>query len=425
MIKKTDSLYEEILNKINPSVEEIARIEKNLLPFLRKIQEKINKYQLKVQIFVGGSFAKKTLIRKDMYDIDIFLRFDKQYINQDISKLTKKLLKGSKKLSELKGSRNYFRIAVDDSLIFEIVPVIEVSKPSDAVNITDLSYSHVTYIRRKIKTQKILDDIKIAKAFCYANKCYGAESYIKGFSGYGLELLVYHYKSFERFLREISKSKGKIVIDLEKKYSNKKRVLMDMNGAKIQSPIIMVDPTYKQRNVLAALSQETLDIFKQAAKRFLKKPSVNSFETEKTDLKKIVEDAKSKKHEFILLEAKTSKQDGDIAATKLLKFYNALTKDIEKYFIIKERGFNYSGKKAARYFYVVDSRKEILLTGPLAKQNKDVKKFERVHGNTFKKLGRIYARKKIDFSLRQFLEKYSKDNRRKIKDMYITNLERV
>lgn len=425
MSKKNDALYSEILNRINPSVEEVAKIEKNLLPFLKKIQEKINKQKIKVQIFVGGSFAKKTLIKKDIYDIDIFLRFDKKYIKENIAKITKKLLKGSKKLSELKGSRNYFRVAVDNSLVFEIVPVIEVDKPSKAINITDLSYSHVNYIKKKINNQKILDDIKIAKAFCYANKCYGAESYIRGFSGYSLELLIYYYKSFEKFLKELSKIKKKLVIDIEKKYPNSRRVLLDMNGAKIQSPIILVDPTYKQRNVLAALSDETFEIFQKAAKNFLKKPSIKSFEKEKTDLKQIIEDAKNKKQEFVLIEAKTPKQEGDIAATKLLKFYNALTKDIEKYFLIKKNGFNYGGKKAARYFYVVESKKEIISKGPLAKQDKNIKKFQKAHKNTFKKLGRIYARDKINFSLKQFLGKYSKDNKRKIKDMYIDSFKIV
>jgi len=55
------------------------------------------------------------------------------------------------------------------------------------------------------RLKKILDEIRIAKAFCYANNCYGAESYISGFSGYALELLVYHYKSFLKFIKSMVK----------------------------------------------------------------------------------------------------------------------------------------------------------------------------------------------------------------------------
>ena len=45
------------------------------------------------EIFVGGSFAKKTLIKKEKYDVDIFVRFDKKYTEYDISELTYKALK--------------------------------------------------------------------------------------------------------------------------------------------------------------------------------------------------------------------------------------------------------------------------------------------------------------------------------------------
>ena len=60
-------------------------------------------------------------------------------------------------------------------------------------------------IRKKKIKGKILDEIRLAKAFCHANGCYGAESYIKGFSGYALELLVYHYGSFQKFVKAITK----------------------------------------------------------------------------------------------------------------------------------------------------------------------------------------------------------------------------
>ena len=78
------------------------------------------------------------------------------------------------------------------------------------------------YVVQGIKNKSILDEIKIAKAFCYANNCYGAESYVQGFSGYALELLVYYYGGFINFLRAVSKEKAnnkeKIVIDIEKNY---------------------------------------------------------------------------------------------------------------------------------------------------------------------------------------------------------------
>lgn len=422
MAKKTDSLFREVLEMVNPTEKDLFGIGKSLNSFIGKIENRRKKLRIKASIFVGGSFAKKTLIKKDIYDIDIFIRFDKKYLKQDISGLTKKILRNTK-FTTLKGSRNYFRIKAGPRIFFEIVPVMEVKNPREAGNITDLSYSHVNYIKRRIKSDKILDEIKIAKAFCYANRCYGAESYIRGFSGYGLELLIHHYKSFLKFAGAVAKSKDKIVIDIEKRYKNKRSILMDINASKLQSPIILIDPTYKQRNVLAALSDETFEKFIKVCKKFLKKPSINAFELEKTDLKKIKKDAEHMKLEFALLEARTKKQEGDIAATKLLKFYKHLSLEAQKYFDIKKQGFNYGGKHAARFFLVVRNKKKLVISGPLAKQDQNVKKFKKAHKRTFKKLGRIYAPEKIDFSLNQFIENWKRNNRKKIRDMYVSGLK--
>ena len=38
---------------------------------------------------------------------------------------------------------------------------------------------------------------------------------------------------------------------------------MNLNASKLNSPIILIDPTYKQRNTLAALSNETFENFKK------------------------------------------------------------------------------------------------------------------------------------------------------------------
>ena len=56
---------------------------------------------------------------------------------------------------------------------------------------------------KKMKDKDVLLGIRIAKAFCHANNSYGAESYINGFSGYALELLVYYYGSFLKFIKGI------------------------------------------------------------------------------------------------------------------------------------------------------------------------------------------------------------------------------
>ena len=408
-----------VLEKISPSKSELAAIKCIVDDFKKSVEKKIKEMKIDAEVFVGGSFAKKTIIRKDVYDIDFFIRFNGKH--KDISELTRKILANYKK-KEVKGSRNYFIIDKGDFFI-EIVPVLKVGNPRKSENVTDLSYSHVNYIRKKIKNPKILEEIKLAKAFCHANGCYGAESYIKGFSGYAIELLVYHYGSFLGFIKAFGKIQGKSVIDIEKHYKNKNEVFMDMNASKLHSPVILVDPTFKGRNALAALSYETFEKFKKICKKFLKNPSEKFFEEKKLDLEKIKRKAKDKKLDFILLESETDRQEGDIAGTKLLKFYNHITSELDKYFDVKSRGFEYKNGKIARYYFAAKRKKEIILNGPMIKQEENVKDFKKKHKNIFYKSGKIYAREKVNFSLKEFLKNWEKKNRKQIREMSVTEMK--
>jgi tRNA CCA-adding enzyme len=423
--KNTTSLLKEVLQQINPPKEQLQEIDSSLKSFLEKLEKKLKSSKIIAQVFVGGSFAKKTLIKKDKYDVDVFLRFDKKYKDKDISIMTKKILKTFVKPQIIHGSRDYYRIKISKAFFIELIPVIKVANPKQSENITDLSYSHVKYIRKNVKNQNILDGIKLAKAFCYAHKCYGAESYINGFSGYSLELLVYYYKGFMNFIKAMAKLKDQVIIDMEKQHKTKQNILMDLNESKLSSPIILIDPTYKQRNVSAALSNETFKKFQKVCEKFVKNPSLKLFEQEKTDLNKIKLNAIKNKSEFLLIEIKTKKQEGDIAGSKLLKFYKHLDQEFSKYFFIKKKGFNYNDEKAARCFFVVKSRKEILFAGPHSDQKKHFKAFKKKHKNAVLRKKRLYAKQKITFNAEQFLTNWQKANKKKIKEMYISGLKNI
>ena len=442
MTKKIDKILSQVLERVEPPKEDLKFIDEKLEEFLRVIKKNIKSLRLNVEVFVGGSFAKKTVIKKDpyelkgqsfsvsksprklqgIYDVDVFVRFNQKYKKEDISKLTKKIIGKMKQVSVIHGSRDYFRVNVTSNFFIELIPVMKVKNPNEAENITDLSYSHVKYLNKKIKSKKILNEIRIAKAFCYINNCYGAESYIQGFSGYGLELLIYYYGSFLKFIKAIIKIEERKVIDIEKHHKNKRAVLMDLNSSKLQSPIILIDPTYKHRNVLAALSYETFEKFRRECQKFLKNPSMKAFEIKKIDLDKVKKNAMENKCEFILIEVKTHKQEGDVAGSKLLKFYKHLNKAIARFFEIKNKGFNYNKKKSARYFFVIKSKGKILREGPFANDEKNVKKFKKVHKKTFIKSKRIHAWEKVDFNIKEFIEKWKKKNKKQMKEMSIKSL---
>ena len=77
--KNINSVLKEVLEKIKPPKEDLEIIKKSLREFLEKFEKNLKSLKINADVFIGGSFAKKTVIKKDYYDIDIFFRFDKKY----------------------------------------------------------------------------------------------------------------------------------------------------------------------------------------------------------------------------------------------------------------------------------------------------------------------------------------------------------
>lgn len=395
-------VLEKQLERIKLDEEEYSHLVNKAQAIKEELEEEIKK--IKAEVFIGGSLAKGTLIKKEKYDVDIYVRFEKE---GDLEKLGEIIKKTKLKANKTHGSRDYFQIP-DKKVIFEIIPVIKINNPSKARNVTDLSWFHVKYVSDKIKKNpRLKKEIILAKSFCYASGCYGAESYIRGFSGYAIELLVIHFGSFEKFLKEINKDRIVITSGF---YKNEKEALMNINEAKL-SPVVFLDPTFKERNILAALSQETFDKFKKISRDFIKNPSLKFFETKEIDKSKFK----------IKIEIKTDRQEGDIAGTKLKKFYEMFSLELERFFKIKNKDFAYLGKKKALMLFNLD-KKEIILKGPPIIRMGNVVEFKKRHKNVFIKNNVVYAREKA-INFHQFLKKFRAENKKKMKEMGILALE--
>jgi len=343
-----------------------------------------------VRAVVGGSLAKGTLVRRDgNQDVDIFVVFD---YSEDIVGLEKvlKRIKLSGKLKKVHGSRDYFQISCSDVLL-EVIPVVKNKDPSTSENVTDVSLSHVKYIVGEIKKNPgIADEIKLAKAFCRANRCYGAESYIHGFSGYSLEVLVIYFGGFVKFLKGIGK---KNVIDPLKYFKGERDVMNEINSSKLNSPVVLVDPTFKFRNVTAGLGLETFDGFCNVAEKFLKSPSLDFFERKEID----VLGMKKMKGRFVEVDLSTDRQEGDIAGTKMKKLLDFFARELErKGQVVLRKEFDYSGfgLKSKGYLVVVE-RKEIEVRGPSVGLQDCVAAFRKAHDEAYKKGKFWWVRKEV------------------------------
>jgi len=324
------------------------------------------------------------------------------------------------KLNNVHGSRDYFQL-VYEKYNFEVVPIIKITKSEKALNITDISPLHAVWVNKH--TKKLKDDIRLAKQFCRANKLYGAESYISGFSGYVLEILIANFGSFNKFLKAIISMRLDQVVDPENYYKGKD-VFFELNRSKLQSPLIVIDPVDKSRNAAAALSKEKFMLLKKVARDYLDKPNQDFFEKKEISFVKL--NKKTKRNlVFITLEPLSGKED--VIGMRLLKAFNFLKRELVK-FEVKKFGWDWDHKKKAVFYFTL---KQMRLPdvedrpGPPLKMEAAVKAFKKKNKDTFEKSGRIFSKDKVEFpELEKFVKnllkaKYLKEKVKSVKDVKV------
>ena len=424
-------ILDRVIGKITLPQHEKLSMDKELLDFESRLKPQLKKHG--ARIFIGGSMAKQTLIKRDhTYDIDVFVLFPYKLKDKSakLSEILEQILKSSKiKHARLHGSRDYFQVHFRN-LVLEMIPILEIKNAGQAVNITDISPLHVAFVMKKIKADKrIADEIRLAKAFCYASDCYGAESYIRGFSGYSLEVLVSYYKSFMNFIKAASRwnTEEKIFIDPVKYYKSKAAAMSSMNEAKLISPLVLVDPVQKQRNVTAALSHETLKRFVAAAKDFLAKPRETFFFKKKVDINQWKAMAKKSKSKLVMLRASSSKDKTDVAGAKLKKLYEFLEFMMKKHdFRIVNGFFDFDEKTFdARFYFIIKepSRAYLVKGPPLSVEARHLDAFRKRWPKAFVKDKRLWAKAKRDIvNVNQLLKSLSKPQ---LKQMGIESVKLV
>ncbi|MEK6907448.1 MAG: nucleotidyltransferase domain-containing protein [Nanoarchaeota archaeon] len=356
----------DIINKISPSKKERENVSKVINDFLKKIKPKLREYKL----VIGGSMGKDSWLTGD-HDVDIFVKFPKSYYKKDISKVLQERLKGIK-FQVINGSRDYLQVK-QGSYLFEIIPVIDIKRHEDALNITDVSPLHVIWVK---KNNKNSDEIRLTKAFLKANNLYGAESYKKAFSGYVVELLTIYYDGFRNLITEASDWKELVVIDLSKFYKNKKEVLNNLNKDKLSS-LILIDPVQPNRNAAASLSQGKFNEFIELCKKYSRNPSEKFFIEKKFNVNELKE--KYSKYDVIVLKAKELQGKEDVVGSKLLKAFNYIKdKLIKEGWKIKEA--NWKWNNDVLFYYVIEKKKlskELVHYGPPKKMEEYVEQFKK------------------------------------------------
>jgi len=342
--RNMQKILREVIAKLEPDARAIQQEAKGTL---QRLNAELKKRRLSATAIVGGSVAKGTFLSHD-HDVDIFVQFpltEQRPLTELLTPVVKAVFP---KAQRLHGSRDYFR--AEGKLNYEIVPVLKITKAAQAKNITDCSPLHVLWVR---KFPKLRQQIMLTKAFCKASGVYGAESYIGGFSGHVVDILTIWTGGFIPLLRKSLKWKDREVIDYYRVHKGK--ALFRLNKSKLQSPIIVIDPTQPERNAAAALTEERLRKFQHAAAAFLKKPSAAAFERRAIDVAMLRKRYKGKK--MLLLRMQPFPGKHDVIGAKMRKALEHISLQLqENDFKILEQDWHWQQTHDAVAWWVLPTK---------------------------------------------------------------------
>ena len=209
-----------------------------------------------------------------------------------------------------------------DGVGVNVVPCYDIKK-GEWKSAADRSTFHTEFMSQKL-TGSMKDDIRILKCFLKINGMYGAEIAKQGFSGYVCEVLVYYLGSFENVLKKISKLKNNEMIG--------------ESPRKFDSPLVIIDPIDRNRNLGAAISIQNVTNFILIARNFLKKSSLSYFK-EKSKNKIPAELAKN----TLVVNFKYKKRSDDIIYGQIKRAASSLESQMNK------EGFNVLRSDAVAY----------------------------------------------------------------------------
>ncbi len=255
-----------VLKRIKPSEEE----EKEMKDFIEKLIETSKKLSKEIKPIICGSVEKNTWLAK-RYELDLFLLFNpnisKKQLEEKGLKIAKNIIKKLKGKYQIAFAEHPYLKGWVGKFQIDIVPCYDIKNPEKIKSAVDRTPHHVRFVKKNLKNP---DEVRLLKQFCIANKCYGADVKTLGFSGYLCELLIIKYGSFMNCIKNASKWRAGHIItfgNLSKEDAKRK----------FKSPLIVIDPVDKNRNVGAAVSVEKFYKFVRACKDFIKNPKEEFF----------------------------------------------------------------------------------------------------------------------------------------------------
>jgi tRNA nucleotidyltransferase (CCA-adding enzyme) len=363
-------------SKLNPEAVALSRVKPrrrkaNKLKRTVNLLEEKTKLEIDgkdIEIQLVGSVAKDTYLRNAI-DIDLFLLFPtstawKELESEGIS-IGKKVLDKW----ELKYAEHPYIHGKIEGYEADVVPCYKVKSARKILSAVDRTPFHTKYVRQNLKPWQ-RNQVRVLKQFLRGIGVYGAGAEVNGFSGYLCELLIIKYGSFRKVLEYASEWKKDKFISLTKELP-----------PKFDSPLIFIDPVDLNRNVAAAVTEKSLEVFKKASKAYLSDPSKRFFFPLEPKLLSI-EEIRSRVGEeerLLGLEIETPAIAPEILYPQLKKADRNLRDLLERNGFNCKLSFQALVEHRALFLFelkLISLTEPLLHQGPLAKDKLDSKKFK-------------------------------------------------
>lgn len=321
----------EVLKFIRPKPKEKKKLDfivKKALTIAGKEAEK-----LKARAILAGSITRDTWLPGKM-EFDIFVLFPTILTEKRLEDFGLKI--GKEVINQLKGTykiefaQHPYVSGEVEGVKLDIVPCFDVKDPEKIKSAVDRTPFHVKYIEKNL-SPALSDEVRLLKQFCAANKIYGADAKIEGFSGYVCELLIIKHGNFVNVMEAAKSWQPGHMIDIEGYYLNKD--VSKLRKKFKDQVLILIDPTDKKRNATAALSAQSFFKFKKMAKRFLEDASGEVFFEKQIELiteNELVQLQMKRRTELILIKFKPPEVVPDILWPQLRRFAERLQSILEE-----------------------------------------------------------------------------------------------
>lgn len=322
------------------------------------VKNQVIKFPEIIDVEFGGSYAKGTWL-PEKADIDIFIKFRSDVLEKDFTQITKNI--GFESLKEFKpylrySEHPYVEAVLSSDTKVNVVPCYDVAI-GQWKSAADRSSFHTKFMSEKL-SGIMKDEVRILKRFLMSNYIYGAEIAKQGFSGYVSEVLILNFKTFSDVIKSFADIKENSIIgDTDKKFD---------------TPIAIIDPIDKNRNLAAAISNENIGKFILLCRNFNENPSAKFFKNKKIPLLK-------NKHNIVIISFNFTPRSPDIIWGQAKRATSTISNQLKLggFNVLRSRTFT-DEKKRVFLMFLLQSRyieEDLIRDGPDFFNHSDSEKF--------------------------------------------------